>query len=289
MDTNFKLSKEGEKLVLINKQGFVVDSFEFPAQMANISFGRKRNDPQMLGYFNIPTPGGLNDGQMAPGISPAPVFSIKGGFYSDTQTIEIAVENPEAKLFYTLDGTDPTTGSTPYTAPIVFAKTSVLRVKSFVNGFLPGLTLTQSYFINEPMNLPVISLVTDPDHFFSDETGIYVQGTAGVSGYCTSVPHNVNQDWERPANIELFEKDGTVGLNQEAGVKIFGGCSRVRYPIKSLAFYARKEYEKNAFDYQLFPDKASKEYDTFILRASGDDQPNTLFKDALTQMVCKME
>jgi len=88
-------------------------------------------------------------------------------------------------------------------------------------------------------------------------------------------------------NIELFEKDGTVGLNQVAGVKIFGGCSRVRYPIKSLAFYARKEYETQSFGYQLFPDKPSKEYETFILRTSADDQPYTMFRDALTQMVVK--
>lgn len=287
LHTNFKLSKVGERMVLVNKQGVVLDSFVFPYQLTNISYGRKWNEPQVLGYFEVPTPGAINDDQMARGISPIPVFSVKGGFYSGSQTVGIAVASQDADIFYTLDGTEPTMGSTPYASPIVLTKTSVLRAKTFENDFLPGLTITQTYFIDETVNLPVISLVTDPDHFFSDETGIYVEGTAGVAGYCTSVPHNVNQDWERPVNIELFEKDGTVGLNQMAGVKIFGGCSRIRYPIKSLAFYARKEYETSSFDYQLFPDKSSREYDTFILRASGDDQPGTMFKDALTQMVVK--
>ncbi|HEY3372174.1 MAG TPA: CotH kinase family protein [Prolixibacteraceae bacterium] len=287
LHTNFKLSKEGEKLLLVNVQGYVIDSFEFSYQLTNISYGRKLNDPQALGYFTVPTPGEVNASQMALGISPTPVLSVQGGFHTGPQTVEISVPRPDTKIFYTLDGTDPSISSTSYTAPIGLTKTSVLRVKTFESGFLPSLTLTQSYFIDEPMNLPVISLVTDPDNFFSDQTGIYVQGTAGVAGYCTSVPHNVNQDWERPVNIELFEKDGTIGLNQLAGVKIFGGCSRVRYPIKSLAFYARKEYETSTFKYQLFPDKPSKEYDTFILRASGDDQPYTLFKDELAQMVVK--
>lgn len=287
LHTNFKLSKEGEQLILVNKNGVVLDSFTFPYQLTNISYGRKRNEPQVLGYFVVPTLGKINDFIMANGISPTPVCSVKGGFHSGAQTVGISVASQDAKIYYTLDGTEPTTGSTPYAESIVLTKTSVLRVKSFIIGFLPSLTITQSYFIDEPMNLPVISLVTDPDHFFSDETGIYVQGTAGVAGYCTSVPHNLNQDWERPVNIELFEKDGTVGLNQMAGVKIFGGCSRIRYPIKSLAFFARKEYETSSFDYQLFPDKSSKEYDTFILRASGDDQPFTIFKDELTQTVVK--
>jgi len=287
LHTNFKLSKDGDKVLLVNKQGVIIDEINFPYQLTNISYGRKTNEPQILGYFEVPTPGVINDDKMAKGISPVPVFSVRGGFHTGLQTVKLSLASQDALLFYTLDGTDPTTGSMPYTDPIVLTKTSVLRVKSFEIGFLPGLTATQSYFIDEPMNLPVISLVTNPDNFFSDETGIYVVGTAGVAGYCTIVPQNVNQDWERPVNIELFEKDGTIGLNQLAGVKIFGGCSRVRYPIKSLAFFARKEYETTSFKYQLFPDKLSKEYDTFILRASGDDQPFTLFKDELTQRVVK--
>ena len=287
LHTNFNLSKEGEQVLLLNEQRAVVDSFSFPYQLTNISYGRSRNEPQVFGYFEVPTPGEINDNEMVKGISPVPVFSVRGGFHAGSQTVEISVASQDAEIFYTLDGTEPTTGSMHYADPIMLTETSVLRVKSFENGFLPGLTITQSYFIDEPVNLPVISLVTDPDHFFSDETGIYVEGTAGVAGYCTSIPHNVNQDWERPVNIELFEKDGTVGLNQVAGVKIFGGCSRVRYPMKSLAFYARKEYETSSFRYQLFPDKSGNEYESFILRASGDDQPFTLFRDALTQRVVK--
>lgn len=287
LHTNFKLAKEGEQVLLFNKQGLIIDSFGFPYQLTDISYGRKRNEPQVSGYFTVPTPGTINNDQMVTGITPAPVFSVSGGFYPGPQAVAISVANQGAKIFYTLDGTDPTASSSLYMGPIAVTQTSVLRVKTLEDGLLPGLTITQSYFINEPMNLPVISLVTDPDNLFSDETGIYVQGTAGVEGYCTSVPHNVNQDWERPVNIELYEKDGTTGLNQLAGVKIFGGCTRVRYPIKSLAFYARKEYETAAFSYQLFPDKASQEYETFILRAGGDDQPFTMFRDELTQMVVK--
>jgi hypothetical protein len=285
--TNFQLSKEGEKILLVNRQMSIVDSFSFPYQLTDISFGRKWNDPPVIGFFTSPTPGKINDNEMVRGISPAPVFSVNGGFYSGPLTIGISVVSQNGEIFYSLDGTEPTMASIPYTEPIIIEATSVLRVKTFENGLLPGLTITQSYFIFEPMNLPVISLVTDPDHFFSEETGIYVQGTAGVPGYCTSVPHNVNQDWERPVNIELFEKDGTAGLNQLAGVKIFGGCSRVRFPVKSLALYARKEYETSSFKYQLFPDKPCREYESFILRTSADDQPYTMFRDALAHMLVK--
>jgi hypothetical protein len=243
LHTNFNLAKEGEKIFLLNNKLVLLDSLSFPAQLTDISYGRKPDSPLILGYFKITTPGIVNNSGLAKGISPEPVFSVRGGFHSGPQTIKIKVADQEVSILYTLDGSDPGLSSSVYPDSIVLSETSVLRVKTYKTGFLPGLTVTQSYFIDEPVNLPVISLVTNPEHFFSDETGIYVQGTAGVPGYCTSVPHNVNQDWEKPVNIELFEKDGTQGLNQLAGVKIFGGCSRVRYPMKSLAFYARKEYE----------------------------------------------
>ncbi len=285
--TNFRLAKDGEQVLLVNAQFGIMDSISYPYQLTDISYGREAGDTRVIGFFKSPTPGTINTGQTVNGISSNPVFSLEGGFYTGSRTIGITTANPGATIYYTLDGTEPTESSTSYTGPLNIVQTSVLRVKTFEDGMLPSLTTTQSYFIDEPQNLPVISLVTDPDHFFSDETGIYVEGTAGVPGYCTSVPHNVNQDWERPVNIELFETDGTTGLNQMAGVKIYGGCSRVRYPAKSLALFARKGYETSTFRYRLFPDKTSEEYETFILRASADDQPFTLFRDPLTQMLVK--
>jgi len=93
----------------------------------------------------------------------------------------------------------------------------------------------------------------------------------------------LNQDWERPVNIEFYDINGEQGLNQQAGVKIFGGCSRTRYPQKSLGLYARGIYGEGSFNYQLFPDKPIVEFETFILRTSADDQVTTMFRDALAQ------
>ena len=287
LHTNFKLAKEGELLLLVNPEMEVLDSIRYPHQLTDISFGRSGENLHTFGYFETATPGEMNADQVLAGISSLPVFSLGSGFFAGPQTIEITTVHPGTAVYYTLDGTEPAESSETYAAPIEISETTVLRVKTIEDSLLPGLTITQSYFIDEPQNLPVISLVTDPDHLFSDETGIYVEGTGGVPGYCTSVPHNVNQDWERPVNIELIEMDGTRGLNQVAGVKIFGGCSRVRYPVKSLALFARKEYENSSFKYCLFPDKTSEQYETFILRASADDQPFTLFRDPLTQKLVK--
>ena len=110
-------------------------------------------------------------------------------------------------------------------------------------------------------------------------------GTNGRGGYCDSAIRNLKQDWERPVNVELYEMDGRPGFNQQAGVQIFGGCSRHRFPQKSLALFARKAYGKGSFQCQLFPDKDIDHFESFILRSSADDQVFTMFRDALSQMV----
>ncbi|MGW8315297.1 MAG: CotH kinase family protein [Bacteroidales bacterium] len=283
--TSFKLSKDGETIILANASRTVVDSMAFPVQLTDISYGRSRTDPSTYGYFEHPTPGFVNGPDISAGIADPPQFSLESGFYTGARSITLTSSTPSAEIRYTLDGTEPTAASPLYAAPLQIDSTSVVRARSYAAEMLTAPAVTHSFFIDEPQNLPVVSLVTDPNHFFSDATGIYVIGTAGVAGYCTEVPHNVNMDWERPVNIELIEKDGTVGLNQQAGVKIFGGCSRVRYPIKSLALFARKEYETSSFDYQLFPDKPNDEYESFILRAGADDQPFTMIRDPLTATV----
>ncbi len=287
LHTNFKLAKDGESVLLVGPLGTLIDSVSYPPQLTDISYGRSTDNFQVFGFFDPPSPGEKNDPQSIAGISSTPQFSLASGFYTGPQIVDISTVNQGVTIHYTLDGTEPTASSDTVAGPIAMTQNTVLRVKTMEKGRLTAPATTRTYFIDEPQNLPVISLVTDPAYLFSDETGIYVEGTAGIPGYCTSVPHNVNQDWERPINIELFELDGTKGLNQMAGVKIFGGCSRVRYPMKSFAFYARKEYENSSFNYRLFPDKPSEKYETFILRASADDQPFTLFRDPLAQMLVK--
>ena len=54
------------------------------------------------------------------GTSPVdmPVFTPRAGIYTEAQTVTITCRDKEAAIYYTLDGTEPTTESTPYTEPI---------------------------------------------------------------------------------------------------------------------------------------------------------------------------
>jgi hypothetical protein len=284
LHTSFKLDKEGEQLGLYTPGGVLVDTLSFGAQQDDMSYGRLGNDANQWTFFSPPSPGAVNDPQDSVEVTPQPLFSITGGFYHGTQVLRFQ-NSGQIDIYYCLDGTPPDDSALPYRAPITLAATTAVRAIGYRRGYAPSDVVTQTYFIDEPVHLPFISIVTDPDNFFSDERGIYVTGTNGRDSYCDSAIRNVKQDWERPVNVELYETDGALAFNQQAGVKIFGGCSRHRYPQRSLALFARKAYGKGSFRYQLFPDKDIDRFESFILRSSGDDQVLTMFRDALSQMV----
>ncbi|MBM2838419.1 MAG: hypothetical protein HW415_1044 [Deltaproteobacteria bacterium] len=57
---------------------------------------------------------------------PTTVASPTGGKYTGTQTVALTANEP-ATIYYTTNGTDPTTSSTVYTAPISIAATTTLK------------------------------------------------------------------------------------------------------------------------------------------------------------------
>jgi hypothetical protein len=284
LHTSFKLDKGGEQLGLYTPEGVAVDTLSFGAQQDDMSYGRLGTDPNQWSFFSPPSPGSGNIRRDSIAVASQPLFSITGGFCQGPQMLRL--ENSEQiDIYYSLDGTTPDDSALRYQAPITLKATAAVRAIGYKHGFAPSDVVTQTYFIDEPIHLPFISIVTDPDNFFGDKRGIYVTGTNGTGGYCDNAIRNVKQDWERPVNVELYETDGKLGFNQPAGVQIFGGCSRHRYPQRGLALFARKEYGKGSFEYPLFPDKDIGHFESFILRSSGDDQVLTMFRDALSQMV----
>ena len=56
-----------------------------------------------------------------------PTFTPAGGSFFGTQTVEIACETADAKIYYTLDGNDPTAESAEYTAPVEITETATLK------------------------------------------------------------------------------------------------------------------------------------------------------------------
>ena len=290
LHTNFKLSGSGELVGLFDASGAVIDTVSFGEQTTDISYGRYPDGSDTFALFPTPTPEAPNDTDPGGGIAEPPTFSLASGFYDGTESIEITAPEADATVRYTLDGTEPTETSTVYTEPLALSQTTVMRAAAFAPGREPSEVVSRAYFVGESSVLPVVSLVTDPAGFFSDEEGIYVEGTNGIPGRCRTDPVNWNQDWEREVHFSFFEPDGmgghTLALEQGAGVKIFGGCSRI-YPQKSLSLHARSQYGASDFAYRFFEDVDIESFDDLVLRTSAQDWWRTMFRDATIQTLTR--
>ncbi len=280
----FALDMDGEEIGLFSPSGVLLDYVAFGEQYVNISHGRSSDGSAEWSYFGTPTPGVANNTVAIQSVVfPDEVnFSINGGVYSGNQVIELSTASNNGIIKYTIDGSWPTQSSLLYQSPVEIDVTTVIRARVFESDKLPGNVKTHSYILNEDTSLPIVSLATDPENFFSGYSGIYVEGYRGITGLCSEEPVNWNRDWERPVNIEYFTPDGLQQINQLTGTKVFGGCSRFP-PLKSLAIFARKKYGDNSLNHQFFSDKAISEFKTIVLRNSGNDVVHSMLRDGFMQ------
>lgn len=284
--TNFKLSASGESLGLFSPSGQLLDSVSFGVQQTDISLGRYPDATGEWYLFSPASPGAINSESGIFNKLQMPEVSVLSGFYSNPFLLTVSHTDTNATIRFTTDGSIPDETSPFVDGAIPVDSTSVFRFRAFRAGALASAPLSVSYFINETATLPVFSLVTDPDNFFSDTSGIYVIGTNGITGNCSNSPRNWNQDWVRPVSLTLFEKNRVSGFTTDVGVGIFGGCSRI-YAMKSLAFYFKSEFGPGKLTYRLFPDRAITEYNNFILRSSGQDWWRTMFRDGMVQTLIR--
>ncbi len=280
LHATFKISSSGEELIITDPQGQTIDSVEFGAIPADISFGRQPDGGSQWYYFDEPTPGAANVTNGYQEFAPDVNFSHDGGFYDTPFQLALTAEGENINIYYTLDGSEPSDTSEVYSYPISIDSIMVVRARVFANGMLPGKTITNTYFVNQSFELPVVALSTDPANFFDNEIGIYVYGDDADTVNYPYWGSNFWEDWERPIHVEFFEKDGARGFALNAGVKIFGSWSRL-YPQKSLAVFARGRYGQDRINYPIFPDKNIQQYKAIILRNSGQDWGRTFFRDAL--------
>ncbi|MCK5148938.1 lamin tail domain-containing protein [bacterium] len=288
---DFKLDMDGEEIGLFSPSGVLLDNVAFGEQYVDISYGRSSDGSAEWSYFGTPTPEAANTAGIQYVVFPDEVnFSINGGVYSGNQTIELSTTSTNGIIKYSVDGSWPTQASLSYQSPIGINTSTVIRARVFESDKLPGNVKTNSYILDESTSLPIVSLSTDPENFFSGYKGIYVEGYRGIPGNCTEEPVNWNRDWERPVNIEYFAPDGMQEINQLAGTKIFGGCSRY-FSLKSLAIIARKKYGDNSLNYQFFNAKPISEFKSIVLRNSGNDAKYTMLRDGFMQslLIGKMD
>jgi len=70
----------------------------------------------------------------APEPTPAPTFSPPGGTYDQPQTVTLSDAASDAAIYYTTDGSTPTTSSTPYAGPISVTRSTTINAMAAASG-----------------------------------------------------------------------------------------------------------------------------------------------------------
>lgn len=86
-----------------------------------------------------------------------PTFSTTGGTYTSSQSVTISDTTPGATIYYTTNGTTPTTSSTVYSGPITVSSSETLEAIATASGYAASPLASAAYIINIPTNpVPVI-------------------------------------------------------------------------------------------------------------------------------------
>jgi hypothetical protein len=166
LHANFNLSAGGEYLALVDPRTNVVSSFNPIQQRTDVSYGRDRTDPNITGYFVVPTPGAANtvggSGDFAPDVS----FSVEEGTYRTNFSLTLSTPSPTAIIRYVLVTNSasaaatnvPSSLSPQFTSPIAISGTMQVRARAFETGKFPGTPVTKSYI---QLNNNVVNFTSD--------------------------------------------------------------------------------------------------------------------------------
>ncbi|MGC2635783.1 MAG: chitobiase/beta-hexosaminidase C-terminal domain-containing protein [Acidobacteriaceae bacterium] len=122
-----------------------------------------------------------------------PVFSLLVGNYSTAQTVRISDTTPNTTIYYTSDGSTPTTSSTVYTGPIPVTSTVTLKAIAVGPSVLPSAVSEVVYTITDP-----------PASSFSGSAVTLTDSTTGAAIYYTidgSTPSKTSTKYSAPFNI----------------------------------------------------------------------------------------
>lgn len=113
--TNFKVSSAGEAIRLYSNTMLLLDSVKVPLVERNYSYGRTTDgtgDFALLKKTSFKASN--NSAGYFKGMAPQPKISLKGGWYSSSQSVTISSSLAGATIRYTTDGSEPTAKSPEY-------------------------------------------------------------------------------------------------------------------------------------------------------------------------------
>ncbi|MEM1214657.1 MAG: CotH kinase family protein [Bacteroidota bacterium] len=280
LHTNFKLAASGENVILSSPDGAVVDQVSYENLATDHSWGRLTDASAEQAIFALPTPGFSNNESTGSGFTSPPVWETDTHYFPTPSTVTLSHPQAEAVLYYTLDGSIPTADDLRYTQPIPLDTTTALRVVAIAPEKLPSTVESRTFFVEQRHTLPVVSIVGEPDDFWSWERGILVHGGPDAEEEWPYWGANFWADVELPIHLEFFSADYERLFHHRADTKIHGGRGARTRPMKPLRLMFKEKYGSPTVEYPFFPDRERTTYKRLVLRNASGDYNNAHFRDA---------
>ncbi|MBR6846777.1 MAG: chitobiase/beta-hexosaminidase C-terminal domain-containing protein [Bacteroidales bacterium] len=86
-----------------------------------------------------------------------PTFSPAAGTYSETQNVTISCATTDATIYYTTNGTTPTTSSSVYSSPITISETTTVKAMGVKTGMDNSSVATATYTIQQLQSITTIA------------------------------------------------------------------------------------------------------------------------------------
>jgi hypothetical protein len=279
---NFKISADGETILLTEGLNEIIDQVTLGRLENDESLGRANSKeiPWQVFGSGLTSPTQVNPEEGSHPYIVAPQFAQQPGPQDSSLSFELLPPDPEHTIHYTTNGTPPNENSRIYQAPFPIAETTIVRAITIDQLSNRSTISTGTYFFDIDHSLPVISLVAAAENFVIRDGFLYGFGENMYSNgnFTANFPYSGSNAWkdrEIPASFELFDEDGSTRFQQDVGVKIFGGWGSRGYPQKSLAIFARSQYGRGKIRHPLFPNHDVKEFESIVLRNSGNDNQST--------------
>lgn len=239
-------------------------------------------------------------------------FSKTNTFYAEDIEVALSCKDPNAVIYYTTDGNDPTIGSKKYTKPIPLsakAKVSASTIKAIAVSdgetseiFLKSYVMGRSVFERFDPSTLVFVLSTDEYNLYDYYYGVATEGfkrdeyLASDEYRGGEVEYNAPANWfihgresEREMYVEVYDSAGNQLISQAAGARVVGGVSRA-VEQKSWRLIARNLYSEGngKFKYAFFPGATDAygnlltRFDRITLRNNANDREFAAIRDELS-------
>jgi hypothetical protein len=133
-----------------------------------------------------------------------PTFSPEAGTYTSAQSVEISCATSGATIYYTTDGSTPTSASTVYSAPIDVSSTTTIKAYATASGMNDSAVASATYTIGATQQVATPTFSPEAGTYTSAQSVEISCATSGATIYYTtdgSTPTSASTVYSAPIGV----------------------------------------------------------------------------------------